>query len=183
MHLKSETLYFLLFQVYYLVTWLSLWKNKQTNVEYRVISFCTLGCPFRGKKTEQTQKDAFAKKRSALQTNQAVSKSSHLRKLSRIIDDNFICVGGWLNVVTGITLPVPGRVRCARLCCRFVSWIVCTVCLVRIFFSFFLFSSELCDVYSVSLTWTVVTALTTSAVCKALRTLCASVQLFHPWLD
>lgn len=79
-----------------------------------------------------------------------------------------INLSGWL----------PGRVRCARLCCRFVSWIVCYVCLVRIIISF---SSELCFDYSVShycsLAWTIF------AVCKKLSTLCVSVQLFRAWLD
>ncbi len=44
-----------------------------------------------------TQKAAFAKELSTLQANQSVSKSSCLRKLSPIMDDNFICVGGRLK--------------------------------------------------------------------------------------
>ncbi|XP_034163934.2 uncharacterized protein LOC117598271 [Pangasianodon hypophthalmus] len=44
-----------------------------------------------------TQKAAFAKELSALQANQAVSKSSRLWKLSPIMEDNFICVGGRLK--------------------------------------------------------------------------------------
>ncbi len=44
-----------------------------------------------------TQKAAFAKELSALQANQAVSKSSCLRKLSTIMEDNLICVGEQLK--------------------------------------------------------------------------------------
>nr|XP_055027142.1 uncharacterized protein LOC129416781 [Misgurnus anguillicaudatus] len=44
-----------------------------------------------------TQKAAFAKELSALQSNQAVSKSSRLWKLSPVIENDFICVGGRLK--------------------------------------------------------------------------------------
>ncbi|XP_039534522.1 uncharacterized protein LOC120483523 [Pimephales promelas] len=46
---------------------------------------------------QATQKSAFSKELSALQANQAVSKSSRLRKLSPIMEDNLICVGGRLK--------------------------------------------------------------------------------------
>ncbi|KAI2644797.1 Paraneoplastic antigen-like protein 5 [Labeo rohita] len=51
-----------------------------------------------------TQKDAFAKELSALQANQTVSKTSCLRKLSPIMEDNFICVGGRLKY-SEVTTP------------------------------------------------------------------------------
>ncbi|XP_047671761.1 uncharacterized protein LOC125145112 [Tachysurus fulvidraco] len=44
-----------------------------------------------------TQRATFANELTALQGNQAVPKSSHLRKLSPILEDNLICVGGRLK--------------------------------------------------------------------------------------
>jgi hypothetical protein len=46
---------------------------------------------------QATQKAAFSKELSAFQANQVVSKSSRLRKLSPIMEDNLICVGGRLK--------------------------------------------------------------------------------------
>lgn len=46
---------------------------------------------------QATQKAAFSKELSALQVNQVISKNSRLRKLSPVMEDNLICVGGRLK--------------------------------------------------------------------------------------